>query len=102
MPVYLIRWDDATVSIVEARSRADAIHVVDEFGAADFDRIVRLEHFALDFRVEAHDYPDTGRHFRLSAPVLVSDGLRDQLVDELENIWKLAGEEHRVVVTEDG
>ena len=51
MAVYLCRWPNGEFSIVSARSKGDAIVLLDEWGNAEQAQISRMQDCMFDFRL---------------------------------------------------
>jgi hypothetical protein len=51
MPIYLCRWPNGEFSIVNARTKAEAIELLDEWGNAERAFISRMTDCMLDFRL---------------------------------------------------
>ena len=51
MAIYLCRWPNGEFSIVNARTKADAIELLDEWGNADHAFVSRMTDCMLDFRL---------------------------------------------------
>ena len=51
MAVFLCRWPNGDISIVEARNKADADFKLDEFGNADQADLYQLRNFMMDFEI---------------------------------------------------
>lgn len=52
MPVYLCRWPNGAISIVQARNKTDAIIRLDEFDNADTSEITKLDKLLLNFDLD--------------------------------------------------
>ena len=52
MPVYLCRWPNGAVSIVQARNKTEAIVRLDEFDNAETSEITKLDELLLDFGLD--------------------------------------------------
>jgi hypothetical protein len=51
MPLYLCRWPNSDVSVVQARNKTEAIIRLDEFENAEGAQISRLSDFLVDFHL---------------------------------------------------
>ena len=51
MPLYLCRWPNSDVSVVQARNKTEAIIRLDEFENAEDAQISRLSDFLVDFHL---------------------------------------------------
>jgi hypothetical protein len=51
MAIYLCRWPNGDFSIVNARSKGDAIELLDEWGNAEQATLTRMDDCMLDFRL---------------------------------------------------
>ena len=51
MPLYLCRWPNSDVSVVQARNKTEAIIRLDEFENAERAQITRLTDFLVDFHL---------------------------------------------------
>ena len=51
MPLYLCRWPNSDVSVVQARNKTEAIIRLDEFANAEDAQISRLTDFLVDFHL---------------------------------------------------
>lgn len=51
MAVFLCRWPNGTISIVEAKNKTDANLKLNEFGNADEANLFRLREFLMDLRL---------------------------------------------------
>jgi hypothetical protein len=51
MPVYLCRWPNGEFSIVSARTKSDAIELLDEWGNAEQASLTRMSDCMFDFRL---------------------------------------------------
>jgi len=51
MPLYLCRWPNSDVSVVQARNKTEAIIRLDEFENAEGAQIIRLSDFLVDFHL---------------------------------------------------
>ncbi len=52
MPLYICRWQNGNVSAVSARSREDAIVLLDEIGSAEACELFPIEDFMVHFRLK--------------------------------------------------
>jgi hypothetical protein len=52
MPLYICRWQNGNVSAVSARSREDAIVLLDEIGSAEACELFPIENFMVHFRLK--------------------------------------------------
>jgi hypothetical protein len=62
MPLYLCRWPNSDVSVVQARNKTEAIIRLDEFENAEGAQIIRLSDFLVDFHLS-----DEGSQCRASS-----------------------------------
>ena len=52
MPVYLCRWPNGAVSIVQARNKTEAIIRLDEFDNAETSEISKLDELLVNFDLD--------------------------------------------------
>ena len=52
MPIYLCRWPNGEFSIVNAKSKDDAIELLDEWGNAEQASLTRMADCMFDFRLD--------------------------------------------------
>jgi hypothetical protein len=52
MTLYICRWPNGDFSVVSARTKSDAIELLDEWGNAEQASITRMPHCMLDFRLD--------------------------------------------------
>jgi hypothetical protein len=51
MAIYLCRWPNGEFSVVSARTKTDAIELLDEWGNAEQASLTRMSHCMFDFRL---------------------------------------------------
>ena len=83
MPVYLCRWPNGAVSIVQARNKTEAIVRLDEFDNAETSEISRLDELLLDF-----DLDDEGQLQLNQIGEGCEDEIRGRAYPELEAAWR--------------
>src|SRR5450755_1046377 len=52
MAIYICRWPNGEFSIVSARTKSDAIELLDEWGNAEQASLTRMTHCMFDFRLD--------------------------------------------------
>jgi len=52
MPMFLCRWQNGDFSIVSAKTKDDAIELLDEWGNAESATIIRMPECMIDFRLK--------------------------------------------------
>jgi hypothetical protein len=52
MPLYICRWQNGNVSAVSARSRENAVVLLDEIGSAEACELFPIEDFMVHFRLK--------------------------------------------------
>ena len=82
MPVYLCRWPNGTVSIVQARNKTEAIIRLDEFDNAETSEISKLDELLLDVCLD-----DEGRLQLNQIGEGCENEIRGRAYPELEAAW---------------
>ena len=60
MAIYLCRWPNGEFSIVNAKTKDDAIELLDEWGNAEQASLTRMTDCMFDFRLSDDGYADRG------------------------------------------
>ena len=79
MPLYLCRWPNGDVSIVNAKNKTQAIIRLDEFDNAECAEISRLHEFLIDFRLN-----DEGRLEMTQLGEATEDVIMERAFPDLE------------------
>ena len=81
MPLYLCRWPNSDVSVVQARNKTEAIIRLDEFENAEGAQIPRLSDFLVDFHLN-----DEGRLEFGTFGEATEDEIMEKAYPELEEL----------------
>ena len=90
--MYLCRWPNGDFSVVSARTKSDAIVMLDEWGNAEQATITRMNDCMFDFRVD-----DDGQIELANIGEATHDHIRETCYPELDKAlataeWDEAGE----------
>jgi hypothetical protein len=61
MAIYLCRWPNGDFSIVSASNKNHAIELLDEFGSAEYTKLMRMPDCLLDFSLNPMGALNYGR-----------------------------------------
>jgi hypothetical protein len=94
MAIYLCRWPNGEFSIVSARTKADAIELLDEWGNAEQAFLTRMMDCIFDFRLR-----DDGQIELAASGGSTHDGIMETCYPEVNKAfatveWDEAGQGH--------
>jgi len=85
MAIYLCRWPNGYFSIVAAKTKADAIELLDEWGNAEQASLSRITDCMFDFRLN-----DDGRIELADVGEYTHDGIMETCYPELNTVFETA------------
>jgi hypothetical protein len=85
MAVYICRWPNGEFSVVSARSKSDAIELLDEWGNAEQASLTRMPDCMLDFRLD-----DDGQIELASVGEATHDSIMQACYPELDKAFATA------------
>jgi hypothetical protein len=85
MAIYLCRWPNGEFSIVNAKTKGDAIEMLDEWGNAEQTFLTRMTHCMFDFRLG-----DDGQIELANIGESTQDGIMETCYPDLEKAFSTA------------